>query len=231
MKKQQRAYDAPTRILHWAFAGLFLNAFGIAKIVDSESPAFSFHMLCGLMLFAVTSIRVIWGFIGPKYARFSAFELHPSKLAVYFYGMVRGGGRIFFGHNPASSWIAIVMYVLALGLGITGWQMASGQKETFEDIHELLANAFALSVLGHIAGLVIHTLRHRDPIGMAMLHGKKNTDGNEVEVPARPLLAAALCLLLVALSSLLVAGYDANSGTLKFGEISLQLRQSGEAED
>ena len=49
-----KVYDAPTRLFHWLFAGLFLGAFAIAKLTDDESAFFSQHMLLGMLLTALT---------------------------------------------------------------------------------------------------------------------------------------------------------------------------------
>ncbi len=163
--RNQLVYDLPTRIFHWLFAGLFVTAFLIAKTVDDESPTFSYHMLAGLLLGFTVLLRILWGVVGTKYSKFSSFALHPKSLVAYFSGILSGDKRRWAGHNPASSWATIAMLCFALGLGLTGYLMASGQKETFEDFHELLANGFLVTVLMHIAGVVLHALRRRDGRG------------------------------------------------------------------
>lgn len=66
------------------------------------------------------------------------------------------------------------MIAMAAGLGLTGYLMTSGpDKETFEDIHELLANGLFVVAVLHIAGIVLHTLRHKEVIGLSMIDGKK----------------------------------------------------------
>ncbi len=54
--------------------------------------------------------------------------------------------------------------------------MIHADKENFEEIHELFANLFLVSAIAHVAGVVYHTIRHKDPIGLSMIHGKKNTE-------------------------------------------------------
>lgn len=153
--EKAKAYDLPTRLFHWMFAALFVSAFAIAKLTDDESSWFSQHMLLGLILFFVTTLRVIWGFVGSRYARFSSLPLQPGRLVEYFKAVLTGKGKTYFGHNPASAWAAVIMIALALGLGITGYLMSTGQKEQFEDIHELFANASIFVVIGHIAGVLL----------------------------------------------------------------------------
>ena len=79
-----KVYDAPTRLFHWLFAGLFLGAFAIAKLTDDESAFFSQHMLLGMLLTALTLLRILWGVVGSRYARFTSFPLNPKRLIEYF---------------------------------------------------------------------------------------------------------------------------------------------------
>ena len=78
--RNRMIYDLPTRIFHWLFAGLFIAAFLIAKTVDDESPAFSYHMLAGLLLTLIVLLRILWGFVGTKHSRFASFALYPKDL-------------------------------------------------------------------------------------------------------------------------------------------------------
>lgn len=227
--KKHLVYDLPTRIFHWLFAGLFVAAFAIAKTVDSESPFYSYHMLAGLLLSFTVLLRVIWGFVGTRYAKFSSFALHPKDLLEYFTAILRGDKKLWSGHNPASSWAAIVMMLLALGLGLTGYLMASGQKERFEDIHEVLANGFFVIVLLHVTGILLHSLRHKDGIGMSMLHGRKQgIPANNATTSARPVVALLFVVLVAGFSWQLFKNYNFKTQTLKLFSNTLQL---GEAEE
>src|SRR5690606_19853344 len=132
-----KVYDLPTRIFHWLFAGLFIAAFAIAQLTDDESAWFSQHMLLGLILFVTAVLRISWGIIGSRYARFSSLPLNPRRLLEYFSQILSTKGRAYFAHNPASAWAAVTMMGLSLGLGVTGYLMAAGQTEVFEDLHEL----------------------------------------------------------------------------------------------
>jgi cytochrome b len=225
-------YDLPTRLFHWIFAGLFIAAFLIAKTVDDESPVFSYHMLAGILLAFTVCLRLLWGLFGSKYARFDSFSLYPRDLVAYLKGILSGDKRKWAGHNPASSWAAVLMLALSLGLGLTGYLMASGQRETFEDIHELLANAFLVMVLMHIAGVAIHALRHRDGIAMAMIDGAKSgiSQSNAIS-KSRPAIALLFIGLIATFAALLAKNFDSEKQTLNFFATSLQLGDNEEADD
>jgi cytochrome b len=228
---KQLIYDLPTRLFHWIFAGLFVCAFMIAKTFDDESPIFSYHMLSGLLLGFVVLLRIVWGFVGSKYSRFSTFALHPKDLLNYIKGIFSGEKQKWSGHNPASSWATLAMIGFALGLAFSGYKMASGQKEAYEDLHELFANGFLIVVLLHIAGVVLHAFRHQDRIAMTMI------DGTKSEIPLldrieKPKMGVALVfLVLVGVFAMnLYKNFDSNNQTLKLFGSTLQLGENEEGE-
>ena len=172
--KKKLVYDSPTRVFHWTFAALFVTAFTIAKTIDSESSNYPYHMLAGLTLSFSVMLRVLWGFVGTRYARFESFALAPQELVNYFKGILKRDNTHWAGHNPASSWAAILMMALALGLGVTGVLMASGgDKEVLEEIHEIFANSFFVVAVVHVTGVALHTFRFKELIGLSMLNGMK----------------------------------------------------------
>lgn len=228
--RKSMAYDLPTRLFHWIFAGLFVSAFFIAKTIDDESPTYAYHMLLGIMLAFTAALRIIWGIVGTRYARFTSFRLHPRDLIEYFGSLVSSKTKRELGHNPASSWAAVAMLIFTFGLAFTGIQMAQGNnKEFFEEIHELFANAFVLTVLVHIGGVVFHTLRHKDPIALSMVTGQKTSDGDEPAIQSsRPIVAILFLILITAFGNNLIKNYDSATQKLNLFGLSLQL---GEAEN
>lgn len=225
---KQLVYDLPTRVFHWLFSGLFLTAFVIAKTVNDESWGFSFHMIAGLTLGFVVLLRMVWGFVGTRYAKFSSFELSPEELVEYFKELGSGLFPRWAGHNPASSWAALAMMALGLGLVFTGFLMTSGShKESFEDVHEILANAFLVVAGLHVLGVVTHTLRYREMIGLSMVNGKKSQVSSEdaIESP-RKTAGLVFIALVIAFGIYLIRNYNLSSGKLKLFGTYLQLSES-----
>lgn len=229
--KRHLVYDLPTRVFHWLFAVFFLTSFIIVKTVDDESPNYVFHMLSGLMLSFAVILRIIWGVLGTQHARFTGFVLNPLELVNYFKGLLTGDKRRWSGHNPASSWAAIIMMLLALGLGLTGYLMTSGgDKESFEDIHELFANSFIIVVVLHVAGIILHTLRHKEAIALSMVDGKKelkeesvNSDGIKSTSSSVGILFLGL---ITAFALYLAKNYDSQTRSLNLFGTTLQLGES-----
>ena len=223
-------YDAPTRVFHWLFAGFFTAAFAIANLVDDESARFSLHMLAGLCMLFVLLLRIVWSLVGTRHARASDLVLNPARLFGYFRDMASGRGKEWAGHNPASSWAAVTMACLALGLGITGTLMATGgEPGQIAELHELLANGFLVVVLLHLGGVLLHALRHRDRLPSSMITGSQqlHADGH-TPVRSMPLAGLAFLALTLLFIGHLWRTYDAQARTVDVFGITLQL---GEHED
>ncbi len=232
--RQVLVYDSPTRVFHWLFAGFFVTAFAISNLVDDESARFSLHMLAGLGMVFVVVLRLIWSLVGTRHARLTDLVLNPAQLIAYFKGMFSGDSRRWIGHNPASSWAAVAMIGLAIGLGITGYLMATGgENDSIKEVHELMANAFLVVVLLHIAGVAVHVLKHRDHLQASMVTGRKQAlTGDQEAVRSVPVAGWAFVLLTGLFMGYLVQHYDAQARTLDLFGTTLQLgeNESGENE-
>jgi cytochrome b len=228
-----RVYDLPTRVFHWLFAGLFVSAFLVAELVDDDSAWFSLHMLAGLTMFFVVMLRLVWSLVGTRHARLSDLTLAPAQLFAYLKGVVAGGGRSWIGHNPASSWAAVSMVGLALGLGVSGYLMAAGvESDSLEDAHELMANAFLAVVLLHVAGVLLHVLRHRDDLQATMVSGcKPAQSGGQQPVGARPGAGLAFAVFTGLFIGYLLQSYDPPARTVDLFGSTLQLGESEHEHD
>lgn len=223
--KKILVYDIPTRFFHWIFATFFIVSFLIGKNVDDDSNLFSYHMILGLCLAFAVLLRIVWGFVGSRYARFSSFALKPSELLQYFKSMFTSLTKRQPGHNPASSWAALVMMVWAVVLAVTGYLMTNADmKESLEDIHEFFANTFLLVAIGHILGILFHTIRHKDPIGLSMITGEKK-DGELTDGIPRtyPLVGVIFVVLVGLFAGSLFASFDGNTKSAKIFGKTVQL--------
>lgn len=225
-------YDLPTRVFHWLYAGLFLTGFIIAKTVDDDSTWFNYHSLAGLTLGFLVLLRIFWGLIGTKHARFTGFALNPFQLVNYFKGIMTGAKTRWAGHNPASSWAGLIMMFLALSLSVTGYLMTSGpNKESFEDAHELFANGFIIVVVMHVAGIVLHSFRHKEMIGLSMIDGKKANIAVDQTIPSSKTPFGILLFgLVVAFGLHIFKNYDSQTRSLLFFGTTLQLSESEDKE-
>lgn len=210
--KRILVWDLPTRLFHWLLAGSFIAAFTIANVMDDDSSTFVVHMLLGAIMGLMVVLRVAWGFIGSRYARFGSFAFGPSDVFAYLKGTVSGEGKRYLGHNPGSSVAIWAMLALTLGLGVSGSLMST--NEALEEVHEVLAYALLAVVITHVAGVVWHTLRHRENITASMLSGYKEGEPEAAIPSVHPVAAAVFLVLTAAWAGLLVQGYDAATRTV-----------------
>lgn len=220
-------WDLPVRLFHWLLAGAFLGAFAIANLVDDESTLFAAHMWLGAIAAFMVVLRGVWGFIGSRYARFGSFALSPAALVRYVKGAAAGNDPPTPGHNPGSSFAALAIFVLMLGLAASGALMA--RAEVFEELHEALAWTLMGVVAIHVAGIVWHTIRHRENIALSMVDGHKRIAKGAAIESSHALAAVAFLGLTGLWAGALYDGYDAagRQVTLPLLGVSVQL---GEAE-
>lgn len=220
-------WDLPIRLFHWLFAAGFISAAFIALLLGDDSPLFPFHAIIGLVLVFLVALRVIWGFIGSRYARFSAIPYSPRSLATYVGSAVIGRAKRYVGANPGSAYAALAMMFLVIGLAITGIMLGKG-NESVKDLHEILAYGMLAVVGAHLLGIVMHTLHHRENIAASMVHGFQRGDASVGIGSPRRLAGAALIVLTIAWTGLLLAQYDSATqttqlpliaGTLQLGEV------------
>ena len=223
-----KVYDLPTRFFHWLFAGLFIVAFLITKTQDDDGILFNFHKLAGIAMGFLILQRVIWGFVGTKYARFNSFILNPMSLIQYFKGSVFSNTKRYLSHNPASSYAAIIMFLITIGLIYTGIQMSSGNENEFiAELHEILANLFLFTVLAHIFGILLHTFKHKDNIWLSMINGKKDkVEGELGIITIKPFIGLVFVFLNLFWFAYLNSNYNRNDQTLDLFGNTLQFGES-----
>ena len=227
--KRILVWDLPTRLFHWLLAGGFITAFVIANVADDEGALFPVHMLVGLTLAFIVVLRVVWGFVGTRYARFRSFLFGPKAVIGYLRGVASGTGKRHIGHNPGSSVAIFAILVLVLGLAVTGILTGEG-SEAAEEIHELLAYALLVAAIAHVLGIAIHTWRHRENIAVTMVNGHKEGEPGAAIASAKPVVALVFLVLTGLVGWRLAAGYDATTKQLSLPLIGATLHL-GEAED
>ncbi|MBA1333466.1 cytochrome B561, partial [Candidatus Endoriftia persephone str. Guaymas] len=66
-EKQIKVWDPLVRLFHWSLAVSFL------LVYLSEDDFTSLHIIAGYSVGGLVVFRLLWGFIGPRHARFSDF--------------------------------------------------------------------------------------------------------------------------------------------------------------
>ena len=70
-----KVWDPFVRIFHWSLASLFVLAYATGDEIERV------HVAAGYAIAGLLAIRVIWGFIGPRHARFSSLMCGTSPCS------------------------------------------------------------------------------------------------------------------------------------------------------
>lgn len=187
-------WDLPTRLFHWLLSAGFIAAAVIALAMGEHSPLFPYHAIIGLTIALMVVLRVVWGIVGTRYARFGSFIFGPAAVIEYMKGALIGGGKRHLGHNPGSAVAIFALLALVLALAVTGFMMGQG-NEAIKEVHEILAWTTVGVVVVHVLGVAFHTIRHRENITASMIHGRKRADASDAISSAKPIVAVLFLIV------------------------------------
>lgn len=180
-----KVWDPLVRISHWVIVLAFFFAYFV-----HEDEQIELHAWAGYVVLVLVLIRVVWGFIGPRYARFSDFVRRPSVVFAHLRDLYHGRGPRYIGHTPAGGAMILALLVLLLLIGGTGLVLYGIEEhagplaayvadvdEAWEDVleeaHEVLANLTLVLVALHVIGVVWEGLIHHENLVRSMFTGRK----------------------------------------------------------
>ena len=175
--RQVKVWDILVRFTHWTVAaGIIANLFFTEDGSD-------LHVYVGYTVLGLVVVRLLWGLVGTRYARFTSFFPTPTRLKHHLSALsVRRVDEQHLGHNPLAAIMMLSLWTAIIGLGITGYLMEShifshiqllGNKDLLEEIHELLANSLYLLVPLHIIAAIAMSYWQRQNLIKSMVTGKK----------------------------------------------------------
>lgn len=176
-------WDPLVRLFHWTLAA----AFSVAYLSGDELT--NVHVFAGYTIAGLIGFRLIWGFVGPRHARFADFVTGPRTVWAYLVALAQGDAPRYRGHNPAGGAMILALLLMLLlatasGLFLYGADEGAGplaglmaghgnDAEWLEDIHEFFANATVVLVVFHIAGVAVSSVLHGENLPRAMVTGRK----------------------------------------------------------
>lgn len=190
-----RAYiwSIPTRVFHMMFAAFIIAAF----LSGDEDRFLTLHVSFGYAVGVLVIYRIIWGFIGPKYSRFSDFPLSKNELKEFTLNIFNH--KKYAGHNPGASFVMITMigvvfltvvtgvltYGIQEGRGILSFLNSPYFKEMklFKEIHEFFSTFLMVLIAAHLGGVIFDRLidKKTDTLG-SIVNGHKNIDAPSVSL-------------------------------------------------
>jgi cytochrome b len=214
MTYKTRVWDLPTRIFHWA---LVLCIVGLVVSGELGADAMPWHQRLGFAVLSLLLFRLVWGFIGGRWSRFSSFVHGPATVLSYLKG--QGRPELSVGHNPlgAGSVLALLGFLLlqvASGsfsddeIAFTGplAKFVSGSVVGLASKYhsEIGKTILIVLVLLHVAAIVFYRVKKKENLVPAMLTGDKEL-ATAVEPSRDDAQTRLLALVVLALCSGLVA--------------------------
>jgi cytochrome b len=190
--KDVLVWDLPVRIFHWLLAASFAGAW-----LTAEHERWRLlHVTLGCTVLALAVLRVAWGLVGTRHARFGDFVRGPRAALRYLGGLVRGQPQHYAGHNPAGGLAVVALLALAITAAAAGLATYT-LGDAYEDLHEALATIMLALVGLHVAAVVVSGWLHRENLVAAMFSGRKR--GAPVDGIATPRRGLGIVLLAVVL--------------------------------
>lgn len=112
MSETVKVWDILVRVFHWSLAIFFILAYVTGEELETVH-AWAGYVIIGLLVF-----RIVWGFVGSKYARFSDFVYSPGKIIDYLKSLFTSKPKHYLGHNPAGGAMIILMLIF---LSLSSW--------------------------------------------------------------------------------------------------------------
>lgn len=131
-------WDRTTRWFHWinvlcilgliATASAILNVESLGITTDGKILLKQTHTFIGYVFVINLGWRIVWGFIGGHYSRWSSIlpfgRGYWRALFTYIKGMFRGQPGHYLGHTPLARLMVTVLFVLLSVQAITGLVLA-----------------------------------------------------------------------------------------------------------
>lgn len=131
-----QVWDPFVRIAHWTVAVGFFVAYLTedAKIV---------HVWAGYIVGVLVFARILWGFAGPRHARFSDFITGPIAATRYLWDLMRARAKRYVGHSPAGGAMVIALLAFLAATVATGF-VRYAEEDAAGPLAPLYAQTFSV---------------------------------------------------------------------------------------
>ena len=163
-------WDPLVRVLHWALVA------GVALAWATGDELDLLHTWSGEVVAVLVGVRLAWGLVGPRHARFAGFVRGPGAVLRYAGQLAAGRAPRHLGHNPLGGWMIVTLLATLLLVAGSGWLMTQPAwfgAEWLEELHEVLAHGLLVLIGLHVAGAVFSGWLHGENLVRAMFSGRK----------------------------------------------------------
>lgn len=165
-----KVWDLFVRIFHWSLVALFVIAYVTGDEIERV------HVVAGYTIAGLIVLRIAWGVLGPRHARFSTFVRTPRVIFAYLRDVLHLKAPRYLGHNPAGGAMILALLAMLAGTCVTGYMMTTDAfwgSKGLENIHEILANLTVVLIVLHVLGVLFASFENRENLVKAMVTGRK----------------------------------------------------------
>jgi len=174
-------WDPLVRIFHWTAVITFTFCY------FTQEQNYEAHLLVGYVLLGITLIRVFWGFIGSRYARFSDFIYAPKKIICHLHALYMRKPHRYLGHNPAGGAMTMLLLIAILTITLSGIALDGAENRAgplgdstifqhlsfIQSIHNISTNITLALIAIHLLGVTAQSLLSKENLVRAMITGRK----------------------------------------------------------
>ena len=202
-------WDLPLRLFHWSMVSVVT----LAAITGYLAPEWwlDIHVYAGYALGFLLTFRLVWGFLGSYYSRFSSFPLKFKDVSKHLISILKFNPNSFSGHNPVGAWMIVILLATLTLLVVTGLVVLGGQEnqgplaslvnfgvgDFTEDLHETLSGFLIAAILIHLLGVFIEVKIFRHPVLKAMISGRKPVGADYVSKSGSAIIRGVVLFSLV----------------------------------
>lgn len=166
-------WDPLVRIAHWSLAASVILAW---VSHEGGNPLHDWHEVFGYVALGIVAVRLPWGFIGTRYARFAQFVRAPAAVLGYARAVLTRTEPRHIGHNPLGGWMVVALLAAVVLASGSGWLYVTDRfwgTEWVGELHEFAGDLLLPLIALHIAGVIFTSRRHRENLVAAMVSGRK----------------------------------------------------------
>lgn len=134
------------------------------------------HEWAGYGIAGLIILRIFWGMIGSKHARFSDFVYRPTIVLAFLKDAIRLKAKRYIGHNSAGGAMVVALMLAIIAISVSGymmkWDMFWGEQWV-EDVHEVSVNGTLVLIALHIAGVALASFEQKENLVKSMFTGRK----------------------------------------------------------
>ncbi len=209
------------RIIHI----LLIVSFTATFILSEKSEYLDYHVICAFVFTFLFILRIIWGFIGPKYSKFRDFPLDINEFNEYVKHPLTKT-KEYIGHTPASSYaiiniVALTLFTTFSGMILYGIEKNHGifsylhpiyYKDMFilEYIHFISSYTLLAFIFIHITGALIDKFVKKNDAIDSMISGyRKISKKKQIKInSSQKIFVVFSFLILIIFTNYLISSKD-----------------------